>query len=40
MDSSRRDFLKGSGVAALTGTALGSLAAVGASLAPTVARAQ
>ena len=40
MDSSRRDFLKGSGVAALGGTALGSLAAVGAGLAPTVARAQ
>ncbi len=40
MDLSRRDFLKTSGGAALTGTALGSLAAVGASLAPTLAHAQ
>src|SRR2546423_2366661 len=32
MDLSRRDFLKASGGAALTGTALGSLTAVGASL--------
>jgi formate dehydrogenase major subunit len=40
MDASRRDFLKGSGIAALSGTTLGGLAAVGASLAPTVARAQ
>src|SRR5882724_10043288 len=39
MDSARRDFLKASG-AALTGTALGSLAAVGVSLAPTIAQAQ
>jgi formate dehydrogenase major subunit len=39
VDTSRRDFLKVSG-AALTGTGLGSLAAVGASLAPTVAQAQ
>ena len=40
MDLSRRDFLKTSGGAALTGTALGSLTAVGASLAPTLAQAQ
>jgi formate dehydrogenase major subunit len=40
MDVSRRDFLKVSGGAALTGTALGGLAAVGANLAPTLARAQ
>src|SRR5881409_2230200 len=39
MDLSRRDFLKASG-SAFTGTALGGLASVGASLAPTVARAQ
>jgi hypothetical protein len=35
-----RDFLNASGVAALSGTALGGLTAVGASLAPTLARAQ
>jgi anaerobic selenocysteine-containing dehydrogenase len=40
MDVSRREFLKASGGAALTGTALGGLAAVGANLAPTLARAQ
>jgi formate dehydrogenase major subunit len=40
MDVSRRDFLKVSGGAALTGTALGGLGAVGANLAPTLARAQ
>ena len=40
MDLSRRDFLKSSSGAALTGTALGSLTAVGASLAPVVAEAQ
>jgi len=40
MDVSRRDFLKVSGGAVLTGTALGGLAAVGANLAPTLARAQ
>ena len=40
MDLSRRDFLKSSGGAGLTGTALGSLTAVGASLAPIVAEAQ
>lgn len=40
MDVSRRDFLKVSGGAALTGTALGGFAAVGANLAPTIARAQ
>ena len=40
MDVSRRDFLKVSSGAALTGTALGGLAAVGASLAPTLAHAQ
>jgi formate dehydrogenase major subunit len=40
MDVTRRDFLKASGGAALTGTALGSLTAVGASLAPTLTQAQ
>jgi formate dehydrogenase major subunit len=40
MDLSRRDFLTSSGGAALMGTALGSLTAVGASLAPVVAQAQ
>ena len=40
MDVSRRDFLKLSGGTALTGTALGGLVAVGASLAPALARAQ
>src|SRR2546422_8329147 len=40
MDLTRRDFLKASSGTALTGTALGTLAAVGGSLAPTVARAQ
>jgi formate dehydrogenase major subunit len=40
MDVSRRDFLKVSGGAALTGTALGGLAAVGANLGPTLATAQ
>jgi formate dehydrogenase major subunit len=40
MDVSRRDFLKVSSGAALTGTALGGLAAVGASLVPTLAHAQ
>jgi formate dehydrogenase major subunit len=40
MDVSRRDFLKVSSGAAVTGTALGGLAAVGASLAPTLAHAQ
>src|SRR5882672_6577471 len=39
MDLSRRDFLKTSG-SAFTGTALGSLAGVGVSLAPTLAQAQ
>jgi formate dehydrogenase major subunit len=39
MDVSRRDFLKGTGVAA-GGTALGGLAGLGVSLAPAVARAQ
>jgi formate dehydrogenase major subunit len=39
MEVSRRDFLKVSG-GALTGTALGGLAAVGTDLAPTLARAQ
>src|SRR5258705_1890778 len=39
MDLSRRDFLKTSG-SAFTGTALGGLAGVGASLAPTLAQAQ
>jgi formate dehydrogenase major subunit len=40
MGVSRRDFLKASGGAALTGTALGTLTAVGVSLAPAVAKAQ
>jgi formate dehydrogenase major subunit len=40
MDLSRRDFLKSSGGASLTGTALGSLTAVGVGLAPVVAEAQ
>src|SRR5919197_3281777 len=40
MELTRRDFLKSSGGAALAGTALGSLTAVGASLAPVVAEAQ
>src|SRR3989475_7656665 len=39
MDLSRRDFLKTSG-SAFTGTALGGLVGVGASLAPTLAQAQ
>src|SRR5438128_11076935 len=39
MDLSRRDFLKTSG-GAFTGTALGGLVGVGASLAPTLAQAQ
>src|SRR5713226_4638964 len=39
MDLSRRDFLKTSG-SAFTGTALGGLAGVGASLAPALAEAQ
>src|ERR1700704_5859248 len=39
MDLSRRDFLKTSG-RAFTGTALGGLAGVGASLAPSLAQAQ
>src|SRR5438132_8169599 len=39
MDLSRRDFLKASG-STFTGTALGGLASVGASLAPTLAQAQ
>jgi formate dehydrogenase major subunit len=39
MDISRRDFLRASGVSA-TGTAIGGLAGLGASLAPTLARAQ
>ena len=39
MDLSRRDFLKTSG-SAFTGTALGGLAGVGASLAPALAQAQ
>src|SRR5712664_2423231 len=39
MDLSRRDFLKTSG-SAFTGTALGGLASVGASLAPALAQAQ
>src|SRR5467141_4563855 len=39
MDLSRRNFFKTSG-SAFTGTALGGLASVGASLAPTLARAQ
>ena len=40
MDLTRRDFLKASSGAALTGTALGTLTAVGASLAPAMAQAQ
>jgi len=40
MDLTRRDFLKASSSGALTGTALGTLTAVGASLAPAVAQAQ
>src|SRR2546428_12455952 len=40
MDVSRRDSLKVSSGAALGGTALGGLAAVGAGLAPTLAQAQ
>ncbi len=40
VDLTRRDFLRTSGGVALTGTALGSLAAVGASLGPTLAQAQ
>ena len=40
MDLSRREFLTSSGGAALAGTALGSLTAVGANLAPVVAQAQ
>ena len=40
MDVTRRDFLKASSSGALTGTALGTLTAVGASLAPAVAQAQ
>ena len=40
MDVSRRDFLKASGSAAVTGGALGGLAALGASLAPALAQAQ
>src|SRR2546422_4600242 len=40
MDVSRRDFLKVSSGVTLTGTALGTLTAVGANLAPTVAQAQ
>src|SRR5437667_4651269 len=40
MDLTRRDFLKASSSGALAGTALGTLTAVGASLAPAVARAQ
>src|SRR5437588_7518215 len=39
MDVTRRDFLKASSSAALTGTALGTLTAVGASLAAAVAQA-
>ena len=39
MDLSRRDFLKTSG-STFTGTALGGLAGVGASLAPALAQAQ
>jgi formate dehydrogenase major subunit len=39
MDLSRRDFLKTSG-STVSGTALGGLASVGASLAPTLAQAQ
>jgi formate dehydrogenase major subunit len=40
MDVSRRDFLKTSSAATLSGTALGALTAVGASLTPAVAQAQ
>jgi len=40
MDVSRRDFLKVSSGATLTGTAIGGLAALGAGLAPTLAQAQ
>src|SRR5438094_9772389 len=40
MDVSRRDFLKVSSGATLTGTALGTLTALGANLAPTAAQAQ
>src|SRR5437763_13147663 len=40
MDLTRRDFLKATSSGALTGTALGTLTAVGASLAPAVAQAQ
>jgi formate dehydrogenase major subunit len=40
MDLTRRDFLKASSSGALAGTALGTLTAVGASLAPAVAQAQ
>ena len=40
MDVSRRDFFKVSSAAALTGTALGGLTAVGASPAPAMAQAQ
>ena len=40
MDLTRRDFLKASSGGALTGTALGTLTAVGASLAPAAAQAQ
>src|SRR5256885_14690415 len=40
MDLTRRDFLKASSSGALTGTALGTLTAVGASLAPAMAQAQ
>src|SRR5216684_1731813 len=39
MDLSRRDFLKASG-SGFTGTALASVASLGVSLAPTMARAQ
>src|SRR5207302_9311252 len=40
MDLTRRDFLKASSSGALAGTPLGTLTAVGASLAPAVAQAQ
>src|SRR5438552_15088048 len=40
MDVSRRDFLKVSSGATLTGPALGTLTALGANLAPTAAQAQ
>ena len=40
MDLTRRDFLKASSGGTLAGTALGTLTAVGASLAPAVAQAQ